>query len=657
MKKRDKRMTGRRFKAALALILALVLLACACGCGNGPSNNGNVSPSNSGRPSGGGNNAPEAPPAVTALGCLKDAGLIQSIVPAGDGRALVSCWTGEFGNMGSVISLVDLEKDAVLAQSAPEDDLGEPEGIRPNGEIVTSDIAGGSIYFLDSNFKLIRTLPAVGRSVSYSSQDDLLYITDGRRVFTLSPDGAEETVIEFRNWTEVSAADPYSRTVLVMGKSTNSSAADYYGVFSFSGEKLVYWEYDSDVMAVGTLAGSGMIAQCYEAFGEDSFERYALVACGITSPSGAEKTAAVYECPGQTEICCFGGCRYAVASKTVYPANGSDHSELYIYDLAEGQSFRLDDLTPSRFVTAAWDPAGERILIGASDDDSGELFIVSPRYLKESEPLKTVSLPEWPGDKEITELPEHLAEARAIADEIEAAYGVKVLISSQADVLHVDRYLFGSTSLLDPKEEASALKERLTVLKEALSVYPEGFFDMFRNSAGEGGLRFEIFDGMRKTDGSFAAGGLQTLTGAWYDVALDLYYSSGPSVHHELWHAVEKCAEGDGVQMDSADWTALNPSGFSYIYNHGSFIDAFDKNTILGFTNKKANAYFAYPYSIVDGKEDRATIIELLFQNTDRLKKQYDYIGEYPHVKAKLDRMAELIRPVFGYVYWEEMMK
>ena len=650
-------MTRRHLRAALASILALVLLVCACACGNTPSNNGGSPSNNGGRPSGGGNGAPEDPPAVIGLSCLKDAGLIQSIVPAKDGRVLVSCWTGEFGNMGSVICLVDPDKDVILSRSTLEEDFGEPEGIRPNGEIVTSDIGGGTVYFLDPDFKLLRTLPAEGRSVSYSSQDDLLYIADGKRVFTLSPEGAEETLFEVHNWTEVAAADPYARTVLVMGKSTNSTAGDYYGVFSFSGEKLAYWEYDSNIMAVGTLAGSGMIAQCYEAFGEESFEKYALVACGITAGAGTESAASAYECPGQTEIACLAGCRYAVASRSVYPSGAPDYSELYIYDLAEGQSFRLDDLTPSRFVTAAWDPAGERILIGASDDESGELFIVYPKYLKESAPLKAASLPEWPEDKEITDLPEHLAEARALADEIEETYGVKVLISSQADFLQVDGYHFGSTSLMDPKEEASGLKERLTVLKDALSVYPEGFFDMFRNAAGDGGLRFEVFNGMYKNDGSFSAGGLQILTGAWYDVALDLYYSTGPSVHHELWHAVEKRAEGDGVQMDGADWTALNPPGFSYIYNHGSYIDAFDKNTILGFTNKKANAYFAYPYSIVDGKEDRATIIELLFQKTDRLKKQYDYISGYPHVKAKLDRMAELIRPVFGYVYWEEMMK
>ena len=32
-------------------------------------------------------------------------------------------------------------------------------------------------------------------------------------------------------------------------------------------------------------------------------------------------------------------------------------------------------------------------------------------------------------------------------------------------------------------------------------------------------------------------------------------------------------------------------------------------------------------------------------------------IVKYTHIKAKLDYMGEWIRPYFGYVYWEEMIK
>ena len=66
--------------------------------------------------------------------------------------------------------------------------------------------------------------------------------------------------------------------------------------------------------------------------------------------------------------------------------------------------------------------------------------------------------------------------------------------------------------------------------------------------------------------------------------------------------------------------------------------------------------YFARNYSLVGDNEDRATLIELLYNRSlaDTPAESAEAMRAYPHLRAKLDFMAERVREFFGTVYWEE---
>ncbi|MBR6835984.1 MAG: hypothetical protein IKM72_08270, partial [Oscillospiraceae bacterium] len=73
------------------------------------------------------------------------------------------------------------------------------------------------------------------------------------------------------------------------------------------------------------------------------------------------------------------------------------------------------------------------------------------------------------------------------------------------------------------------------------------------------------------------------------------------------------------------------------------------------------NAYFISRYSTVSAFEDRAELVSGLFEapgeewNTENYPNMLVLYQNSPHLKKKLDRIAERLRSEFGSVYWEEI--
>ena len=66
----------------------------------------------------------------------------------------------------------------------------------------------------------------------------------------------------------------------------------------------------------------------------------------------------------------------------------------------------------------------------------------------------------------------------------------------------------------------------------------------------------------------------------------------------------------------------------------------------------------------VTGFEDRATLIEEslnetygTWAGTSPYADSYERVTSFPHLKAKLDRLAQLSTERFGYVYWEKILE
>ena len=214
-----------------------------------------------------------------------------------------------------------------------------------------------------------------------------------------------------------------------------------------------------------------------------------------------------------------------------------------------------------------------------------------------------------------------------------------------------DGYEVHSTTELSPDEESAALISSLNRLDGILSVYPQKFYETFKTETGLGGLRFGFFASMRKPD--LIAAGVTVQTAAWYNIFLDVNNSSDAVIHHEIWHAVEKRAEGDGFIISDTEWSSYNPDGFFYRDETDTPLPT-DRSTILVYGAGDASS-FVEEYSTYAMHEDRATIIEYFFQDGQDYLEQYDTLTAAPLLKKKLDLMAAVTRPVFGTVYWEDI--
>ena len=265
---------------------------------------------------------------------------------------------------------------------------------------------------------------------------------------------------------------------------------------------------------------------------------------------------------------------------------------------------------------------------------------------------------------------EALKDVRKKADEIESKYAVKLLIGDEVKNAEAgSTYTFISTESAEYGVNAENEMEHLKALEYQLSRLPDDFLNHFRTSAGTFGLRISIVDGLESTSyTTFSAGGVAYQTGPWYDIAIDndLISYAGTSFYHELWHSTEQLIESNfGFNED--EWCSLNPEGFEYHNDFDRYMTGInDKYTTLASIEYDPSAYdrdpyFISEYSLVTPMEDRATLIEFLMGWRFDDNREYQFgtegISKYPHLKAKLDLLAEMSKKEFGYVYWDEAIK
>ena len=259
---------------------------------------------------------------------------------------------------------------------------------------------------------------------------------------------------------------------------------------------------------------------------------------------------------------------------------------------------------------------------------------------------------------------EKFSDLRAKADKIEEKYGVRMLIGDEVldlDNTH-DPYQFVSAEGEDADERSYKNTERaLNTIDEMLGKYPEDFFEQFRINGKAGlciALAQDIVD--KYNDTSFEAGGVTYNYGLWSIIVMrpDGIEPTGTMLHHEMFHAVEFIVEKKSGEINEDEWAALNPEGFSYSTNFEGY-DEGDAASKYVYSADN-DPYFYREYSKVTPMEDRATLIEGLF--TDAYSDSDDYMtyiediqNKCPHLKAKLDYLAEWTKQLFGYVYWEKM--
>lgn len=609
---------------------------------------------------------------LKTLQSLTDSGEVSYLMPAGGSTVAMQMHSGS----REYVYLIDVAKDAVTAKVQ----VGRYEwllGVSKAGEIITDGYTEHeNFYFYDSaTGKLSSRTAYTGSalSVRYDRERDQLYGHADRRAIEVSRTGYDSTVYTMAGApddTREYIADYFHSRGLVLKRQFGSN--DYTGM---------------DYTLASTVTGQDVLSVVGNNADIKLTDR-SLIRFDLESASDASgvKNAFVYNLASGRETT-----RFQV---------GSGGSEIY----ADPHSAVLMVLESGSKGNDTWGPLGAAVL----DPETGKREKLSLSY-KNAEAQQACYLPDagvWvyalttkQNGKlttsvmriDPTQVPYSTAKQRAAqvglaaadnpigdevrarrsrADELEKRFGIRILIGNE--VLRVQG--MNSFYMISTEDKSSYLyldtsnnedlDRALTYLERELGRYPKGFFEHFKTN-GVGGLRIDLTLDLppdKSMEGFGSAGGLSFRTGAFYDIALNtsMCYDYDKSIHHELFHQVEHRMQDMGYAYDYSDWAKLNPKGYSYL-SLMSYGNA-DPSLCMFSEGTKDQVYFARNYGMSNEMEDRATIIERVFERlydeeTEQEVCGYDLVMKHPHLKAKLDAMGELVKACFGSVYWEDMYR
>lgn len=595
---------------------------------------------------------PEVPPPsidpVTALKCTNWK-TFPELLSLGDGLVLASrnYYSAGQGIINSM-EIIDVYADKVVAKTTKGHTM-EPVLQRFDDDaILMAEPDTGKFHVYDRDLKLIQSFSApqldgffsYDRKNYYYVSNDVLYRMDvasgniGR--MTLEKDLRLESLLSIHHQRELLVARVY-----LSAHSTDCGIAIIdanTGKLRLLSERLSH-VWLSDNMFYGVEMNS-------DVYGYDVY--YGKLSDGevqriTTDQLGGDKVG----------YSVLPGSHYMV--RRLAPDEGERNTT--IFDLSDGAaSVSLTDYGFADATFGAIYLADEQLILGFhANGYYFDMVLIDPKVLTFEEEI-TPETVQWQDRVDLTvadrylaevsgpALPDALTEVRTQADALEKKYGVEILIGQQTASIcaHSD---YAVTCNEDPAQIKAALER----LDAALALYPAGMLKQFRNGAGEGGLSF-CLTGI--IEGELPTAGFAQLCRSRYELVLDITANDlDKTIHHEIWHAIEMRLSTD--TFDTKQWSACNPSGFAY---YGSYDKGYLELTKWTFSNGNGeNSYFVDSYARINGREDRARIMEEVMTGSG------EELLKASALKKKLQIMADAIRAGFNTdgwtdVYWEQYL-
>lgn len=646
-----------------AVWAALCLLLSACGQTSAPQPITPAEPQPAGQeqPQQPADPAPAEPqPALRELECLRGKGQLLALWDAGEGRVAVQWWEIDpqqpEGRGDVCLGVVDLETDTLLRELTVRQPEEQLLGVRKSGELLT--LADDVLRIYDPETGAIAEQTVARGFYGFDREGDCLYTSRGGRLLRCTPEGAEETVLDFTPGGAVPLLDAEKGWALVSWGTENDDQPAGFGLYDIALKEFTFTGED-DCAALIT-AGDWLLRQ-EEITGEDDEVR--TVATAYELESG--RVTSRLELPRETWYMGEPGVARAIGVRALFdgPEGAFTGSELTAADFAAGAwgAFAVD-LKGYSVDHVVYIPEGDLFVAGASGGaDGGDLRLLAlcPESVDLTERFPAATIDKVPSAS--APLGEELLAARQMADALESDFGVRVLLGNECrPAFRLEQYELISTEDPDafpaPDVMGERAEEALRSLREALEAYPDSFFEAFRNFRGEGGLRFFLAGDFRNPTGSFLPGGVQYVSGAWYNVAVtvDMMQGETGTVHHELWHAMEMRITAEYPDaFYPEDWQAFNPGGFAYGEDLDAYWDGAAPDPDGWVLQTTADPYFVRAYSAVNAWEDRATLAELAMEEDYGWGMTgYDVVRSYPHLLAKLQEMERWALPVFGAPVW-----
>ena len=551
-------------------------------------------------------------------------------------------------------------------------------GMFKNGTIVTTDYDDGIKlkYYRKGKSKPEIIDPKLEYLPEYKAdpQSNCLYWVDNINNAICKTDNKGKTTSQTfdESTSALSELDPYERTFLATSYDENSDTGYSMGVFSLDDYQrtaiIENGDWNSFLSPVGYVYP-------YSDLGEESRTVYNIEITPVNSGENKKRLSMEFSDGG---YCTFEGSSSSDYAAMVVYDNVNDVYKLSLsfIDLRNGKTAKSDlgrdDITS---LTPIYCKQIQRYILAASfyegDVSTTRLYMADPSLCDYKTKLRSEEIPNT--QSQTYEVGEKFKEVREAADKIEQKYGIRILVGNEVKLSEKSsQYIFVTR---EENEDPYTVEDELYYLNELdkqLSFYPDDFFEHFKSKTGKFGLRLSLVDSLKNDEFTdFTAGGIAFTSGLWYDIAIKttMLGAKDAALHHEMWHTVENLLEAHGL-FDESAWYVFNPDDFIYTSDFDKYAtDAEFNESLLEYalSNRTGNTddvYFVSSYSTVTAMEDRATLIEQVTSIEWDYDNDYaDYlfgtknISKYPHLKAKLDFLAELSKKEFGYVYWESIEK
>ena len=623
--------------------------------------------------------APLMPPMKEAAEVLKGFeinGNVGKIVAGADNTIAFQCIEDDSTTIK--IYVYDPISDSIVRTLEPASDTEALVGTFENGTLVTSDYNNGVMLKYYRKGKSKPEVIDTGESFLYDFMADyennsVCWLSiDTMSVIRIDNEGKKTEIKPDGDISELSDPDIYENYFIATKFDENSETGYAKSLYSFDECKKIMDITDCDWNSF--MTSQGFIYPAIDP-ADASSRRYLLE---LTAYDSSNSKRYVLETDESTYYSFSGSADSDYAAVMKYVSSESNDFgtvQLEFIDLKNSKLANVDTEGKPVSMEALYLRDLRRFFVAMTfADDKGvttKLLMTDPAALDYKTDIPTEPIPAKAEDS--YKVGEKFKEVREAADKIEQKYGVRILVGNEVKLSERSaQYIFETREELDDPYVIEDELYYLSELDKLLGFYPKGFFDHFKTENGSFGLRLSLVNSLKNDEFTdFEAGGIAFTSGLWYDIAIKttMLGSKDASLHHEMWHSVENILNSKGL-FDEFAWDEFNPEGFTYTSDFDKYAtDAEFNETLLEYalTNKTGNTddvYFVSSYSTVTAMEDRATLIEQVTSiEWDYDNDLSDYLfgtenmAKYPHLKAKLDFLAELSKKEFGCVYWENIEK
>lgn len=185
--------------------------------------------------------------------------------------------------------------------------------------------------------------------------------------------------------------------------------------------------------------------------------------------------------------------------------------------------------------------------------------------------------------------------------------------------------------------DSNRINQLLNELNNNLSLYPSGFFDETKQA----GYTLTIY--LIKQYSQQNVTGITDSTTSNILISLATDYSFTESLHHEIYHYIEKYMYAKGANYTT--WNTLNPIGFNYGETNNSYSYVSTGNI---------NASFVNTYAQTDQYEDRASTFEYMMDDTEAgcLQTGTPIWKKAKYISEQIDAVFQTVSPNV-LEYWE----